>query len=328
MTRIIGILIGKALGPWQRIDAEGNSIDVQPGFFDDHQTYAGIADEVIDDQHMVRIPAFHYRAGAVTSGEHAGKKALWISPEPAAGFELHPAFRHHGAELPHIWVGKYQGTPDDDKLGSQPGLKPLASINFPTMQARASARNTDDTSGFMLWSIYQLAAIQTLALIELGTPDMQAAIGEGNVHGNGVREVDDETVAQATWRGIVGLWGNVWQMVDGLQTSGDREYRIWATDGSQTYIETEVEAPGDGWFRRRSTEHDEGFDLGAVFLPVTTREDRDESAFGDYFWSYHNAVAYHGANWGYGRDAGLFYLGVGSGASVSSSGIGGRLAKV
>lgn len=156
MSHIIGIIIGKALGNWQRIDAEGNSIAPAAGDFDAHPTYAGIADEVIDGQHLVRVPAFYYRAGAVPTGEHAGKKALWVSPEPAPGFELHPAFRHHGAELAQFHVGKFQGTPDgDDKLGSQPGLKPLASINFPTMQARAAARG----EGWMLWSIYQLAAI-------------------------------------------------------------------------------------------------------------------------------------------------------------------------
>lgn len=325
MSHIIGIIIGKALGNWQRIDAEGNSIAPAAGDFDAHPTYAGIADEVIDGQHLVRVPAFYYRAGAVPTGEHAGKKALWVSPEPAPGFELHPAFRHHGAELAQFHVGKFQGTPDgDDKLGSQPGLKPLASINFPTMQARAAARG----EGWMLWSIYQLAAIQALLLIELGTPDAQQAIGDGNVNGGGVRAVDDETVAQATWRGIVGLWGNVWQMVDGLQTNADSEYRIWATDGSQTYVETDVEAPGDGWFRRRATDRDAGFDLGAVFLPATTRDDRDESAFGDYFWSYPNAVAYHGGNWGDGRYAGAFHLAVGTGAEFSYSVIGGRLAKV
>ena len=167
-----------------------------------------------------------------------------------------------------------------------------------------------------------------LALIELGTPDAQKAIGKGYVNGDGVREVDDTTVAQATWRGIVGLWGNVWQMVDGLQTNADSEYRIWAADGSQTYIETDVEAPEDGWFRRRATERDAGFDLGAVFLPATTREDRDESTFGNYFWSYRNAVAYHGGTWGNGANAGLFYLRVYNSASYALTGIGGRLAKV
>lgn len=326
MKSIIGIIIDKTGGPWPRIDADGNTVSVTQIDFDAHPTYAGIADELIDDQHLVRIPAFFYRAGAVQAGEHAGKKALWISPEPAEGFAPHPAFRHHGADLAQFWVGKYQGTPDGEKLGSQPGLKPLARIDFPAMQQAAAARNGDTDAGFMLWSIYQLGALQTLALIECGTPDIKSVLGDGYVNGDGVREVD--CAEQVVWRGIVGLWGNVWQMVDGLQTNSDREYRIWDADGNQNYVETDVEAPGDGWFRRRSTERDQGFDLGAVFVPTSTRDDSDEAPYGNYFWSYPNAVAYHGGHWGSGATAGLFCLGVNGAASSSSTYIGGRLAKV
>lgn len=151
-------------------------------------------------------------------------------------------------------------------------------------------------------------------------------LGDGYVNGDDVREVD--CVEQVVWRGIVGLWGNVWQMVDGLQTNSDSEYRIWDADGNQNYVETDVEAPRDGWFRRRSTERDQGFDLGAVFLPSGTRGDRDESPYGNYFWRSSNSVAYHGGLLGYGEYAGLFCLHVGHSASSSYPGLGGRLAKV
>lgn len=325
MSNVIGIILSKTLHDWQRIDAAGSNTVTTPALFADHPTYAGVADEVIDDQRMVRVPAFYYRAATIEAGENAGKKALWISPEPAEGFTLHPAFRHHGEDLAQFYIGKYQGTPDGaDKLGSQPGHKPLASINFPTMQARATARG----DGWMLWSIYQLAAIQMLALIEMGTPDAQAAIGRGHVDGGGVQPVDDELVVQATWRGITGLWGNVWQMVDGLQTNAQGEYRVWDTSGAQVFHDTGVSAPDDGWFRRRSSKSGEGFDLGALFLPKKTRDERDESGYGDYFWSYPNAVAYHGGDWGGGQTAGLFLLNVNIDAGFSLSLLGGRLAKV
>ena len=327
MGKIIGIIFGKKNTPWQRIDESGNSIDVAPGYFDEHPAYSGIQDEIIDGQHMVRVPTFYYRSGVIEAGEHVGKKAVWISDEHDEGFSAHPAFMRNAMQLKAFYVGKYQGTPDGDMLGSQPGLMPLTLINFPAMQKAAEARN-GEFDGFQLWSIYHLGAIQTLALIELGTPDAKSILGDGYVNGNGARPVDDEVVAQATWRGIVGLWGNVWQMVDGLQTNADSEYRIWATDGSQTYVETDVEAPGDGWFRRRATDRGAGFDLGAVFLPAATRDDRDESAFGDYFWSYPNSVAYHGGGWGNGAGAGLFYLDVTDAASFSCTPLGGRLAKV
>lgn len=324
MPSIIGIILSKKLHNWQRIDSEGNDIAPTTADFDAHPSYAGITTEVIDGQHMVRVPAFYYRSGKVAAGDHAGKKALWISPEPAEGFALHPAFRHQGADLAQFYLGEYQGTPDGDKLGSQPGLKPLTSINFPTMQERAAARG----DGWMLWSVYQLAAVQMLALIEMGTPDAQAAIGKGHVSGGGVLPVDDDLVTQASWRGITGLWGNVWQMVDGLQTDDESKYRVWDTNGCQVYHDTDVSVPDYGWFRRRSNKAGEGFDLGALFLPKKTRDDREESGYGDYFWGSDNAVAYHGGDWSYGANAGLFCLSVVSAASGASSAVGGRLAKV
>ena len=320
----IGILIGKQLGEWQRIDAAGNSINPAQADFDAHPIFGGIADVELDGQAMVCVPAFYYRAGNVAEGEHAGKKAVWVSAEPAAGFELHPAFRHDGANIGEFLVGKYQGTANGEKLGSQPGEMPLTNINFPAMQKRAAARG----EGWMLWSIYQLAAIQMLALIEIGTPDMRLAVGAGNTGGYKVLPVDSVSVVEASYRGITGLWGNVWQMVDGLQASEDREYRVWDANGNRSYIDTEVEIPGDGWVRRRATESGQGFDLGALFLPATTRDEREDSAFGNYFWSYREGVAYHGGYYGYGANAGLFYLNVADAASYSYTYLGGRLAKV
>ena len=58
MGKIIGIIFGKKNTPWQRIDEAGNSIDVAPSYFDEHPAYAGIQDEIIDGQHMVRVPTF------------------------------------------------------------------------------------------------------------------------------------------------------------------------------------------------------------------------------------------------------------------------------
>ena len=70
MEKIIGIIFGKKNTPWQRIDADGNAIDVAAGEFDAHPVYAGIQGETIDGQQMVRVPAFYYRAGAVRAGEN------------------------------------------------------------------------------------------------------------------------------------------------------------------------------------------------------------------------------------------------------------------
>ena len=235
-----------------------------------------------------------------------------------------------GAQIDQFWVGKYQGTNDGGtKLGSAAGVTPLVSIDFPTMQARATARNTGGVTGFGLWNIYQLSAIQTLALIEMGGADSQTLIGQGHVSGSSALATDNATVAQATWRGIVGLWGNVWQMVDGLQTDASYKYMIWDKNGNKTYKTSSLTAPTSGTYpvtMAATTGTD--YDLGTVFTPETTNASAASATYPDIFYQGASCVAYHGGDWGNGATAGLFCLHVTNAASYSSPGFGGRLAKV
>jgi len=335
--KIFGTVVGIAListgatsGSWARIDEDGNAKATDTAFFNAHPTYAGIVDQIIDSQAMVRVPAFYIKTGLVASGAYVGKKAIWVSDKKETGFELHPAFKTVGTDLAQYWVGKYQGTPDGaDKLGSQPGHKPLVSINFPTMQARANARNTGGVTGFSLWNIYQLSALQMLALIELGNPDTQTLIGQGNSNSSAATNVDASPTSQASWRGIIGLWGNVWQMVDGLQTDTSRKYKIWDKQGNKTYITTNQVAPSAGSYIVTMSE-DEGvdYDLGLLFLPATMDASINNGTYADGMLSHPNCVAYHGGDWSYGSICGLFCLGVYIAASHSYTYIGGRLAKV
>jgi hypothetical protein len=275
---------------------------------------------------MMKVPKYYLKTGTVPSGAYAGKRYWMVSDQPVAGFSVHPAFMNAGAQIDQFWVGKYQGTNDGGtKLGSVAGLTPLVSIDFPTMQARATNRNTGGVTGFGLWNIYQLSAIQTLALIEMGGSDSQALIGQGHVYGSSALATDNATVAQATWRGIVGLWGNVWQMVDGLQTDASSKYKIWDKNGNKTYQTTSLTAPASNYPVTMATATGTDYDLATVFAPETTNA---TGTYGDFFWQSANCVAYHGGNWGSGANAGLFFLNVTNAASVSYTDIGGRLAKV
>ncbi|CAM5286864.1 hypothetical protein [Eoetvoesiella caeni] len=323
---IIGIAFGKRHGKkWQRIDKDGSALSPSSQYFADHPIFSGIVAEEINGQSMVRVPAFFYRHGVIADGKLAGKKALWVSPTPADGFTRHPAFMHHGAPIEQFWMGEYQGVNDNGCLGSKPGEMPFTNIDFNDMK-KAAALNGD---GWMLWSVYQLAAIQALALIEHGTPNLASIVGAGYVDGDGVRPVSDELVVQAAYRGITGLWGNVWQMVQGLETNSAREWRIWDKDGRQELIDTGIAAPDNGWLHRRQRKAGDDFDLGAVFLPKKTRDEQDDSGFGDYTWAWSDGeVAYHGGSWPSAGVCGLFCLIVNGTASNSGAGISGRLAKV
>lgn len=331
-AQIIGIVCtatGGGAGTWQRVDENFNAITTTAATFNNHPTYAGVVAQTIDGQAMMKVPKYYLKTGTVPSGTYAGKRYWMVSDQPVSGFSVHPAFMNAGAQIDQFWVGKYQGTNDGGtKLGSAAAVTPLVSIDFPTMQARANARNTSGVTGFGLWNIYQLSAIQTLALIEMGGSDSQTLVGQGHVSGSSALATDNATVAQATWRGIVGLWGNVWQMVDGLQTDASSKYKIWDKNGNKTYQTTSLTAPTGSYPTTMATATGTDYDLATVFAAETINATAGNGTYGDYFYQNPSCVAYHGGNWSDGADAGLFDLSVGSAASSSYTTVGGRLAKV
>lgn len=331
-ANVIGIVLaatGGGSGAWSRVDENGANKVTDAAFFNAHATYGGITGVTIDGQAMVKIPAFYVKVGTLASGPNTGKRYWMVSDQPLAGFNLHPAFMNGGAPIGQFYVGKYQGTTDGAKLGSAAGLTPLVSIDFPAMQARAAARNTAGVTGFGLWNYYQLQAIQLLALIEMGGADSQTLIGQGNVSSGSVLAVDSATVAQASWRGIVGLWGNVFQMVDGLETDASSKFKVWDKSGNKTWVTTGQTAPASGNYPVTfSTDSGASHDLSVGFTPATGDTTASNGSTGDIFYQSPNCVAYHGGHWSYGAGAGLFFLNVGYSASYAYTTIGGRLAKV
>lgn len=328
---ILGIVLvatGGGSGTWQRVDENFAALDTSPSTFDSHPTYAGIASQIVDGQAMVKVPKYWIKAGFVPNGPYVGKRYWMISDQPAPGFEVHPAFMDAGSEIAQFWAGKYQGTNDGGtKLGSVAGVTPLVSIDLPTMQARATARNTGGVTGFALWDYYKLAAIQTLALIEMGGANSQALIGQGHVGGGAALAVDHAIVAQATWRGIVGLWGNAYQLIDGLRTNASGRYEIWDKIGNKTWVDTGVTAPATGVPVTFATASGANFDLGLLMLPATSSTVPSNGTTGDAFFSAASSFAYHGGYWSDGANAGLFWLAVNS-TGLAHNALGGRLAKV
>lgn len=331
-AQIIGIVCtatGGGAGAWQRVDGNFAAITTTAATFNNHPTYAGVVAQTIDSQAMMKVPKFYVKTGTVPSGTYAGKRYWMISDQAESGFSVHPAFMNAGAAIDQFWVGKYQGTTDGTKLGSVAGLAPLVSIDFPTMQARATNRNTGGVTGFQLWNIYQLSAIQTLALIEIGGSDSQTLVGQGNVSSSAALAVDNTTVAQASWRGIVGLWGNVWQMVDGLQTDASSKFKIWDKNGNKSYMTTSKTAPTTATYPvTMATDTGTDYDLGLIFAASTTDATAGNGSYADMFWQAASCVAYHGGCLANGAHAGLFCLYVSNAASLVGPDIGGRLAKV
>ncbi|MCO8167871.1 hypothetical protein NJC40_08775 [Pseudomonas sp. 21LCFQ02] len=330
-ANIIGLALlsqGGGAGSWARVDEVGAAKVTDASFFSSHAIYGAIQEQVIDGQSMIRVPAFYVKRGVILSGPNSGKKAIWVSDQPAAGFTLHPAFKSAEQNISQFWVGKYQATVEGTKLGSKAGATSAIQMNADVLKTRAENRNVSGITGFSIWSIYQLSAIQTLALVEFGGPDVQALIAPGNVSGGQMEVVDGPLNAKASWRGLTGLWGNAYQLVDGLKTSSTSEILIWDRNGNKGFVSTGQFAPSYGYTVTMSDASGVGYDLQDVFVGSATDSNKANGTYGDDTNIRPNAIAYHGGSVNSTTAAGLFALTVFFESNFSASDITSRLAKI
>jgi len=303
-SSIVGIAL-EPDGSWRRIDAGGEALEGTPDF-DRHMVWGGIRDIVTDDGlHLVDIPKFWTRFE-----ERGDERLWWISPRALKGFDLHPAFlAPDGRAVSVLRVAKYLATDKEGKIGVAAGQTPWGAITIDEARRKCEALG----QGWRMWSIYDQAAIQLLALIEMGTPDMQDAIARGNVDGDGIKPTGS---TGAAWRGIHDLWGNVWQFVDGLRISAGGVIEVWhdLLPGPDAWVNTGVAyGPGkdDGFPTDLHMERDRGFNLSLLFLPSEVSDDREDAIIPDYVWGRwqdRETIAIRGGNWRNGSNAGVFAL--------------------
>lgn len=332
-ANVIGIVLaqtGGGAGTWRRIDENGNDRVTDASFFNTHPVYGAVSDVTIDGQAMVRIPAFYVKTGTLAAGPYAGRRFWSISDQPLPGYALHPAFMVDGAPVGQFWVGKYQGAMVAQSLSSVAGLSPLNPTNFNNVRVYAANRNVGGASGFSLWNYHQLSAIQLLALIEFGGADSQALVAPGHLSGAPVGTNAPANLA-ASWRGVTGLWGNVFQLVEGLRIAPDDSIQIWDNRGTRNWVTTSAKIGPFPVPVTFSTAQGTGYDLSLTFVPGTTSNMVTDSSNGDYFNAKQTAgyrVAMHGGAAGYSNAVGLFclYL-LGDDAEVFG-GTGSRLVKV
>lgn len=340
LSPVIGICLveaGGGSGLWFNVDAQGQPVSLGRSYFDYHPVYAGLKRVLVDGQIMVEVPRFWVKSFTAASGPFAGKHCRVLSPGQADGFKPFPAFMKDGQPLEKVYIGAYQGTNEGGspvKIGSRPGKSPIVNLNFPTMQSYCANRNTGGVSGFGMWNMYQVAALEHLVLTEFATPDAQAVIGRGHVDGSAA--VNTDYTNQPVWRGFVGLWGNVWQMVDGMDVTTAGKVRLWKNDGSRVFVDTGFVLPAyDGtnpaYMVKLKTGNGAGFDFDDIFLPETTTTSALAGTFPDYFYGRSGSagnVLYVGGYWSNGGGAGLFCRNLSLPASYSDTYFGCRLAKI
>jgi hypothetical protein len=189
-----------------------------------------------------------------------------------------------------------------------------------------------------MWSIYDLGAIKMLATIELGGLDFQALVGQGRVNQSSTANVDASDVLQASWRGITGLWGNVWQYVDGVLGTNGKWY-VWqynipgnytTTDYTTGYINTNIS------ISMTTSGYPTAFDLNMIarysmFVATSVNSTNINNLTGDYWYSWASDSVIHcwhtGGRYDNGADAGLFFTSVYGDTGNAYTWIGTRLAK-
>lgn len=209
------------------------SVGTVAGHSDFNQAYpwSGICRETLSTGDvMVKIPRFWYRRYREGNMEY-----IKIADCATDGYKLHPAFCHGGVMRDRIYVAAHKSNVNHM---SAPTGTPRT--NDTIAEARGYARSKG--AGWELLDISTFSAIQMLYLVEFATFDSQKAVGYGYAKASAANsKIDNGTtgsvpnltgvpagttgLVDVVWRGIEGIWGNVFQYIDGA-LSVDGYYRI------------------------------------------------------------------------------------------------------
>lgn len=254
---------------------------------------ANYKEDGTNGQVMVYQPAFYYKVVPLVYdkntvsgiGYHLRKANYYVSSKPKTGFKLHPAFYdRNGNAVDYILMSAYEGSmydvsaaeyvndgtntdtaiETDDLLCSVAGKKPISGkykrLNKTNLETLAQNRG----DGWHLETIKATSANQLLMIIEFGTMNTQAGIGQGVVSvadnsayncssltgstgslGNGtgsatgtINEIGGVETAYSTagkvsvsYRGVENPWGNIWKHIQGINIWGDG-----TMGGGQLYV--------------------------------------------------------------------------------------------
>lgn len=220
-----------------------------------HQGDAGFSRTANDT--MVYIPAFYY---AITDDAENQRRQFYISDGPHDGFQKHPGSGRY--------VARYNTGPT---FISKSGQAPLANIT------RAAGREGSRNKGTK-WAQYDFAtycAIGLLFTVEFADWDSQSVVGHGITEGyfdavqtTGLTDSmtyhtgraaphtseTGEFACQIQYRHIEGLWGNMYQWVDGINFNNKAAFVCtnpanFADDTDVNYTDAGVTLPSSGFIK-------------------------------------------------------------------------------
>ena len=317
--------------------------------------YYGDASYVEDGsngQVMVKIPKFYYK---VTPDEDGGldgvniRKCTWeISETPADGFTLYPAFYDaNGNEIDYFLYGAFDGVgqrdstygtsynTSTDKLSSVAGSSYLPTNSLTRATARTMATNRG--TGWYSAGVKQTMAVLMLFAVEYGF-NSSIAVGQGVVSasaatyagqttGNITSGTQDNKTTPVNWRGIENLWGNIFDLIDGLNVNERIPYfcntYTFVDDTSTGYTQISFSLPSSNYITAFGYDSTNDW----VLLPSESSSTADPTGpIGDYVHSNPGwRVASLGGRWDNVTAGGAFYWLCSSSSSSATESAGARL---
>lgn len=244
----------------------------------------GYKEDGSNGQVMVYQPAFWYKVVPLKIerqndgiGYHLRKANYFVTAGKKDGFKLHPAFYdENGAEIDHIFLSAFEGSVFDvsanayllhdeqvadfsnDLFCSIAGARPASGSSQNLTRVNIEQMGKNRGAGWHGDTIKAEAANQLLMIIEMGTMNLQAAIGQGVVTlpwstgsdgtssyaavtgatsslGNGTGRATTTTTYEGgvpveytvdgktsvTYRGMENPWGNLWKFFYDVSFWGD-----------------------------------------------------------------------------------------------------------
>jgi len=279
---------------------------------------------------MVQVPKFYYKQYKDTNGWH-----FLISPTPASGFTLHPAFLAlNGDEKNYYYLSAFEGRVISSTLRSLPDYQPTTDVNMTNFIDYAEANGT----GWGLWDWNMLWAEQLQFIIEYntlysqdifeGVTDLATGTGNESINtgstlslGNSSGEVSISSTQPFSFRGVENLYGNIWKWVDGFSFYGNSKHSVIIETGGST-TEYTLDDTATSYL------YPNNFEADVPGLMTSGSGGSESTYLTDYLWRdpEDNNKPFFGGCWLNGGQAGVLGLDLNNGASTSGHKIGARAA--
>lgn len=276
---------------------------------------------------MIEIPKTGYK---ITNANNVLTVQITNDPNKD-GFCYKAHTRANEGDRDKLYIGAFLGSNKANKLRSISGVAPLNVTTLTDFRTYAKANG----AGYDLFAFYPMTLLQCLYLIKYKNLNSQAALGQGYTISDdympkntgatvdkGMDYGSADAYEQMKFLGIEDFWGNLYQWIDGLVSSGDGNALVATDNFNDTgdgYTDAGFVSDGDGGYLKVPQGTNElGFMYGQGGGSATTY-------FSDYAYFFPGFVPYFGGSFYDGSDAGAFQLVVYYYPGLTDGSLGGRL---